>query len=52
MSLWAVALSSPRTFSMTTSGGRSWSMAYAMCVHSPLRVSGRSPARLPAWDRS
>lgn len=50
--LSASALSSPPTFSITTIGGRSVSIASATCAQTPLRVPSRSPRRAPAHEMS
>lgn len=42
----------PRTFSITTKQGRRTSTARTMWCHRPDRVSGASPARWPATERS
>jgi len=52
MSLWAVALSNPLTFSITTNLGFRSSIALANSDHKPERVPSFSPARLPARDKS
>ena len=52
MSLSAPALSSPLTFSSSTSDGRSAPIASATCDHTPVLVPARRPFRAPAQDTS
>jgi hypothetical protein len=52
MSLSAPALSSPLTFSSTTSCGRSSSMAIATFAQIPERFPSRRPLRAPARETS
>lgn len=46
------AVSRPRTFSISTSDGRSSAIAVATWCHTPDRLPCSRPARWPAWDRS